>query len=171
MLGLHKERMASFRDPDIWTFLLQLRDEMSWHMYKEFVFQLSSSACWWDQGWSRCPGDSFYSSLADICLPLWLQDATDSHCPASTDRAMGTASGVSTLRAFNAQLGRTRETSNLSQLILWQNTRKWKPVWTANIFLFAFSHLLDQNNLCMSIHLKQEGSRYPPWCHIYTTDA
>lgn len=69
--------------------------------------------------------------------------------------------GGLTLRAFWARLGSSREISNLSKLILSQNTRKWKPVWTANIFLFAFSHLLDQNTLYMSIHLKQEGSGHP----------
>lgn len=65
-------------------FLLPWRDEMPWHTYKEFMFHLSSSACWWDQDWSKTSAlMTAYLGLWQILfLPLWLKNIVGSHCPA-----------------------------------------------------------------------------------------
>lgn len=165
MWGLHKERMASFRHPRVWTFLLQLRDEMSWHTYKEFVFQLSSNACWWDQGWSET------SALMTAYLGRYLFSPRDWRllwAPVVQTSCHSQSHGYNLWDCCRWELsihpgwGGEYKGSSLPEPVSSQGARKWKPVWTNYVWLFMFSRLLDQTNFYMSVHLEKQRTGRPP---------
>lgn len=64
--------MASFRDLHIWTFLHQLKHEMSWRMYKEICVPVEQQyllvRSW--PTYDKCLDDSLSGTLADSYSPL-----------------------------------------------------------------------------------------------------
>lgn len=83
-LGLHQES-AFLQQPanvDIFYFHYEMKC-LGIHT-KNFMFHLSSNACWWDQGWSKTSAlmTAYLGLWQILILSLWLKNILGSHCPA-----------------------------------------------------------------------------------------
>lgn len=141
-------------------------------MYKAFVFQLSSNACWWDQDCSETSGSmTAYSELWQIfILPLWLKDVIGSCCPAELPQSEPRVQpvGLLSLRAFRTSRLRWGVqgkqylwTSFIGECWEMKNSLNW-----LHFVVYIFSSPWS-NKLLYVNPLRKAEDGVPTWCHIW----